>query len=40
MEHFCNSLHISITNDNPQNANKKYDYKTDLQLLNVLVNSK
>ena len=36
MEHFCNALHITITND----SNKRYDYKTDLQLLTILAESK
>lgn len=37
MQHFCNALHITIANDG---TNKRYDYKTDLQLLNILAESK
>jgi activating signal cointegrator complex subunit 3 len=40
MENFCNALHISISHDNPTGISKKYDYKSDLQLLNVLAQSK
>lgn len=38
MEHFCNALHITISND--VSNKKRFDYKTDLQLLNILAESK
>lgn len=34
MAHFCNALHI-YPSDNPS-MKKRYDYKTDLQILNIL----
>ena len=38
MEHFCKALHITISNETGNK--KKYDYKTDMQLLNILAESK
>ncbi len=35
MAHLCTSLHIT-TDDNTFNYKKKFDYKTDLQILNIL----
>lgn len=34
MEHFCNALHI-YSADNP-NMKRRFEYKTDLQILNIL----
>jgi hypothetical protein len=38
MEHFCNSLHIHT--DGQDNYRKKFDYKTELEILNILANCK
>ena len=36
MEHFCNALHIYSSENTVSHLKKKFDYKTDLQLLNIL----
>ena len=38
MEHFCNSLHIYSVDD--PSMKRKFEYKTDLQLLNILAECK
>lgn len=38
MEHFCTSLHIHT--DAQDNYRKKFDYKTELEILNILANCK
>lgn len=38
MEHFCNALHITISNG--QSNEKSFDYKPDIYLLTVLAESK
>jgi replicative superfamily II helicase len=40
MENFCTALHLTISHENPSSIQKKYDYKSDLQLLNILAHSK
>lgn len=40
MESFCSALHLTISHENPNSINKKFDYKSDLQLLNILASSK
>ena len=39
MGHFCNALHI-YSSDNVATMKKKFDYKTDLQILNILAECK
>jgi Sec63 Brl domain len=39
MAHLCSSLNIFATDD-PNLIKKRFDYKTDLQLLNILSNCK
>ena len=36
MAHFCNALNIYSEDNSIVHLNKKFDYKTDLQLLNIL----
>jgi hypothetical protein len=39
MAHLCSSLNIFATDD-PNLFKKRFDFKTDLQLLNILSNCK
>jgi replicative superfamily II helicase len=39
MEHLCSTLHIFAADD-PNLIKKKYDFKTDLDILNILSNCK